>query len=60
MYGSSQSTTSHWCMESEMIDLRLLTPFSSETRHSGFLQEKNNTNRPQQCSRTARPPTLTD
>ena len=25
---NSRLTTSHWCMESEMTDLRLLTPFS--------------------------------
>ena len=36
---SRQSTTSHWCMKSEMTDLMLLTPFSCETRHSGFLQD---------------------
>ena len=29
----------HWCMKSEMTDLKLLTPFSSETLHSGFLQD---------------------
>ena len=40
---SRQSTTSHWCMESEMTDLRLLTSFSCETRHSGFLQDLINT-----------------
>ena len=51
---SRQSTTSHWCMESEMTDLRLLTPFSCETRHSVFLQDLINTFPHQQCARTAR------
>ena len=44
------------CKRSKMTDLRLLTPFSCETRHSGFLQDVINTfPTPAVC--THRPPT---